>query len=166
MPAAIALSSVSVPDGKLKNALSMVTGSQYLGSAIGPMIGAALVIAFGYRGAIFGSGLAILAVATLVVYRVPADMVRRKEEAGAPQTVLEPFKLSFQLLLATFIDFLLFGLNSFRSVAAPVALQGIARGDVTHLTGVAFALSGVASAAGIWLLTGQWFKRQRPWAAC
>jgi DHA1 family multidrug resistance protein-like MFS transporter len=158
VPAAIALTSVTVPDGKLKNALSLVTGSQYLGSAIGPMIGAALVLAFGYRGAIFSSGLMVMIVATAVIYMVPADLIRKKDASGAA-IVLEPFKPTFQLLLATFIYFVLFALNGFRGVATPIALQEIAGMDVTHVTGVAFGLGGIASALGIWALSGRIFKQ-------
>ena len=157
VPAAIALTSVTVPDGKLKSALSLVTGSQYMGTAIGPMLGAALVLVLGYRGAIFSSGLLVIAVATAVIYLVPADMVKKKEDA-APAT-LEPFRPTFQLVLATFIYFLLFALNSFRGVATPIALQGIAGEDVTHIVGVTFALGGMASALGIWLLAGRMFKK-------
>jgi len=169
VPAAIALTSVTVPDGKMKNALSLVSGSQYLGSAIGPMIGAALVIAFGYRGAILSSGLMVLVVATLVVYMVPADTVKKKVEPGdsgdsgdngehGGVAALEPFRFTLQLALATFIYFMLFALNSFRGVATPIALQGIAGEDVTQVTGIAFGLGGIASALGIWLLSGRMFK--------
>ena len=158
VPAAIALTSVTVPDGKLKNALSLVTGSQYLGSAIGPMIGAALVLAFGYRGAIFSSGLMVVIVATAVIYMVPADLIRKKDASGAA-IVLEPFKPTFQLLFATFIYFVLFALNGFRGVATPIALQEIAGMDATHVTGVAFGLGGIASALGIWALAGRMFKK-------
>lgn len=158
VPAAIALTSVTVPDGRLKNALSLVTGSQYLGSAIGPMIGAALVLAFGYRGAIFSSGLMVVIVATAVIYMVPADLIRKKDASGAA-IVLEPFKPTFQLLFATFIYFTLFALNGFRGVATPIALQEIAGMDATHVTGVAFGLGGIASALGIWALAGRMFKQ-------
>jgi DHA1 family multidrug resistance protein-like MFS transporter len=160
VPAAIALTSVTVPDGKMKNALSLVSGSQYLGSAIGPMIGAALVIALGYRGAILSSGLMVIVVATIVVYLVPADTIKKKVEAGegADGAALEPFKFTLQLALATFIYFMLFALNTFRGVATPIALQGIAGEDVTHVTGIAFGLGGIASALGIWLLSWRMFK--------
>jgi len=158
VPAAIALTSVTVPDGKLKNALSLVTGSQYLGSAIGPMMGAALVLAFGYRGAIFSSGLMVVIVATVVIYMVPADLIRKKDASGAA-IVLEPFKPTFQLLFATFIYFTLFALNGFRGVATPIALQQMAGGDATYFTGVAFGLGGIASALGIWALAGRMFRK-------
>ena len=55
VPAAVALMSVSVPDDKVRDGLNAVSGGQYLGSSIGPAVGAAMAIAFGYRGAIFTS---------------------------------------------------------------------------------------------------------------
>lgn len=158
VPASIALTSVTIPDGKLKNALSLVTGSQYLGSAIGPMIGAALVLVLGYRGAILSSGLMVVAVATAVIYLVPADTVKKSTGPGTAGG-LEPFKPSFQLMFGTFIYFVLFALNGFRGVATPIALQEIAGGDATHITGVAFGLGGIASALGIWALAGRMFKK-------
>jgi len=161
VPAAIALTSVTVPDGKLKDALSLVSGSQYLGSAIGPMLGAAFVLAFGYRGAIFSSGLMVLAVATAVVYMVPTDMVKKKAGAAgdAAAAALAPFKPSLQLMFATFLYFVVFALNGFRGVATPIVLQDIAGTDATHVTGVAFGLGGIASALGIWALAGRMFKK-------
>src|SRR5260221_470869 len=51
-PAAIALTSVSVPDSRLSRSLGTVSGAQYLGGAIGPALGAGLAIIAGYRGAI------------------------------------------------------------------------------------------------------------------
>lgn len=165
VPSAIALTSVTVPDGRIKQALSLVTGSQYLGSAMGPLLGAALTMAFGYRGAIFCSGLMVVLVGTLVWRAVPADIVRARAAAGAgggtEAATLEPFRPGFQLLLATFIYFMLFSIATFRSVATPIFLQGLVGGDATHATGVAFALGGAASALGIWLMTGRWVKQLR-----
>jgi len=157
-----------VPDGKLKEALSLVTGSQYLGGAIGPMIGAVLVLMFGFRGAIFWSGIMILVVATTVVYMVPADVVRNKQgspvegraDTSEPGT-LAPFRPTLQLLFATFLYFALFALNGYRTVATPISLQNIAGGDVTHVVGIAFGLGGVASALGIWMLAGRLFSKHR-----
>ncbi len=164
VPAAVALTSVTVPDGRIKSALSLVTASQYLGTAIGPMLGAILVLAFGYRGAILGSGLAVVLVASLVWRHVPGDMQRRVASPGVQAVVaepLEPFRLHFQLLLATFLYFILFAITAFRLVSTSIALQGLVGGDATHVTGIAFAFGGVASALGIWAMAGKALKRQR-----
>lgn len=162
IPAAVALISVSVPDAKVKDALNAVSGAQYLGSAIGPAVGAAMAILFGYRGAIFCSGVLIALVATAVIYLVPADTVRRTERdhrgtARAP----EPFRPTLQFALAILIYFSLFALTTFRSVATPIALKDIAGSNVTAVTGLAFTLGGIASALGIWILSARFFAKQR-----
>src|SRR5512140_3824437 len=143
VPAAVALMSVSVPDAKVRDALNAVSGAQYLGSAIGPAVGAAMALAFGYRGAIFSSGLLIAAVATAVIFVVPADSVRKKErDAKGAAIALPPFKPTLQFALAILLYFSLFALGAFRTVATPIALKNIAAANVTEATGLAFALGG------------------------
>jgi DHA1 family multidrug resistance protein-like MFS transporter len=162
VPAAVALMSVSVPDAMVRNALNAVSGAQYLGAAIGPAVGAAMAIAFGYRGAIFVSGLLIAAVATVVIFLVPADKIRRKEiDISGAAAALAPFKPTLQFALAVFLFFLLFALTTFRSVATPIALKDIAAAGVTEATGIAFTLGGIASALGVWALSTQYFHRWR-----
>jgi len=162
IPASVALTSVSVPDAKVRDALNAVSGAQYLGGAIGPAVGAAMAIAFGYRGAIFGSGLLVAAVATAVIFLVPADTVRKKEldQTGAA-IELPPFKPTLQFALAILLYFSFFALGTFRSVATPIALKDIAGANVTEATGLAFALGGIASALGIWILSTRFFRKQR-----
>ncbi|MFA5916450.1 MAG: MFS transporter, partial [Burkholderiales bacterium] len=162
VPAAVALMSVSVPDAKVRDALNAVSGAQYLGSAIGPAVGAAMAIAFGYRGAIFTSGLLIAAVATSVVFMVPADSVRQRKHDAAGMTIeLPPFKPTLQFTLAILLYFSLFALTTFRSIATPIALKDIAGAGVTEATGLAFTLGGIASAAGVWVLSTRFFRKYR-----
>jgi DHA1 family multidrug resistance protein-like MFS transporter len=162
IPAAVALTSVSVPDAKVRDALNAVSGAQYLGGAIGPGVGAAMAIAFGYRGAIFSSGLLIAAVATAVIFLVPADSVRKKErDPGGAAIALAPFKPTLQFALAILLYFSLFALATFRSVATPIALKDIAGANVTEVTGLAFALGGIAGALGIWMLSTRFFRQRR-----
>ena len=162
IPAAVALMSVSVPDAKVRDALNAVSGAQYLGSAIGPAVGAAMAIAFGYRGAIFSSGLLIAAVATAVMFLVPADAVRKKErDLTGAALELPPFKPTRQFALAILLYFSLFALTTFRTIATPIALKDIAGADVTTATGLAFALGGVASALGVWILSARKFRQWR-----
>jgi MFS transporter, DHA1 family, multidrug resistance protein len=162
IPAAVALTSVSVPDAKVRDALNAVSGAQYLGSAIGPAVGAAMAISFGYRGAIFCSGLLIAAVATAVIFLVPADTVRRKElDLQGAAAALLPFKPTPQFALAILLYFSLFALTTFRSIATPIALKDIAGAGVTEATGLAFALGGIASALGVWVLSARFFRRRR-----
>ncbi len=162
VPAAVALMSVSVPDAKVRDGLNAVSGAQYLGSAIGPAVGAAMAIAFGYRGAIFSSGLLIAAVATAVIFLVPADRVRRKElDPSGAAIALAPFRPTLQFALAVLLFFALFALTTFRSVATPIALKDIAGIGVTEATGIAFTLGGIASALGVWILSLRFFRRWR-----
>ncbi len=162
IPAAVALTSVSVPDAKVRDALNAVSGAQYLGSAIGPAVGAAMAIGFGYCGAIFSSGLLIAAVATAVIFLVPADTVRKKEldQTGAA-IELPPFRPTLQFALAILLYFALFALGAFRSIATPIALKNIAGAHVTEATGLAFTLGGIASALGVWILSTRFFRKQR-----
>jgi DHA1 family multidrug resistance protein-like MFS transporter len=67
-PAAIALTSVSVPDSQISRSLGIVNGAQYLGSTVGPAIGAGLAILAGFRGAIIVAA-AMPAIAAIVVMR-------------------------------------------------------------------------------------------------
>jgi len=162
IPAAVALTSVSVPDAKVRDALNAVSGAQYLGGAIGPAVGAAMAIAFGYRGAIFSSGLLIATVATAVIFLVPADSVRKRARdlTGAP-IALAPFKPTRQFALAILLYFSLFALATFRSIATPIALKDIAGANVTAVTGLAFALGGIAGALGVWMLSTRFFRQRR-----
>lgn len=162
IPAAVALMSVSVPDAKVKDALSMVAGGQYLGTAIGPAVGAAMAIAVGYRGAIFASGLLVAAVATAVIFLVPTDTTRKPEqEPSAPVPGVEPFRPTPQFALAILLFFSLFALGAFRSISTPIALKDIAGPHLAAVNGLTFALGGVASALGVWALSAR-FVGGRP----
>ena len=162
IPAAVALMSVSVPDAKVRDALNAVAGAQYLGNAIGPAAGAAMAIAFGYRGAIFCSALLVAAVATAVIFLVPADTIRRTERDQAGAAIAPaPFKPTLQFALAILLYFALFAMGTFRTIATPIALKNIAGSYVTEATGLAFALGGIASAMGVWILSARFFRKQR-----
>ena len=162
IPAAVALMSVSVPDAKVRDALNAVSGAQYLGNAIGPAAGAAMAIAFGYRGAIFGSALLMAAVATAVIFLVPADTIRNAERDPAGAAIaLAPFRPTLQFALAILLYFALFAMGTFRTIATPIALKDIAGAYVTEATGLAFALGGIASAMGVWMLSARFFRKQR-----
>ena len=162
IPAAVALMSVSVPDAKVRDALNAVSGAQYLGNAVGPAAGAAMAIAFGYRGAIFCSAVLVAAVATAVIFLVPADTIRRTErDPSGAAIALPPFRPTLQLGLAILLYFSLFAMGTFRAIATPIALKDIAGANVTAVTGLAFALGGIASALGVWMLSARFFRKLR-----
>jgi predicted MFS family arabinose efflux permease len=121
-----------------------------------------MAIAFGYRGAIFSSGLLIATVATAVIFLVPADTVRKKErDLSGAAIAMAPFRPTLQFMLAILLYFSLFALTTFRSIATPIALKDIAGSHVTETTGLAFALGGVASALGVWMLSARFFRQRR-----
>jgi DHA1 family multidrug resistance protein-like MFS transporter len=163
VPAAVALTSVSVPDSRLNSSLSLVTGAQYLGNTVGPAIGAGLAVLLGFRGAIFVAALLPAIAATAVLFFVPKDKVGREapsEAAGEDQPALEPFSksLSLQFAIAVFLSFLLFALTQLLGLVTPVALKQLQEEGVAGNTGIAFTLAGLASTVGVLVLARGFFK--------
>lgn len=158
MPAATALLSVVVPDQRVKAALSRMGTMQYLGMAFGPALGAGLALAVGYRGVFFVCATVVVSVAILVYRVVPADRIAPVVRDSEGRRQHTPFRMNGQLALGIFVMFLLFALMQLRQVAAPVALHRISAEDATALTGLAFTLSGLASALGIWMVN-RWFQK-------
>src|SRR5205823_500899 len=74
-PAATALMSVSVPEDRMSSSLNLVTGGQYIGTTLGPALGAGLVVLFGFRGAMFSGALLPIIAAALVLILVPRDAI-------------------------------------------------------------------------------------------
>ena len=169
-PAAVALASVSVPDNRVRWALSMASGGQYIGTAVGPALGALLAVLVGFRGATLISGMLVIGVALLVYFKVPADriatgLVKGQEEAtkeSPSQGIrIEAFRFSLQLGLAILIYFTIFSLNNFRSVSTPIALRQLDSDQAIALTGLAFSLVGVASALGVVLAASNLVRSRR-----
>jgi DHA1 family multidrug resistance protein-like MFS transporter len=158
VPAAVALTSVSVPDSYMSRSLGIVNGAQYLGSTIGPAIGAGLALLFDYRGAIVAAAIMPAVAAFVVLFVVPKDEVApRRVEAGDERVVRQPLwrVLTGQFYLAIFIYFLIFALQQLIRLLTPIALQEIQGTDeVAAETGLAFTLGGVASIVGV-ALVGQ-----------
>lgn len=168
-PAAVALASVTVPDHRVRWALSMASGGQYIGSAVGPALGALLAVLVGFRGATLISGMLVIGVALLVYFKVPADRVgpvdgkTQETPAGEHSNLagrMEAFRFSLQLGLAILIYFTIFSLNNFRAVATPIALRQLDADQAIALTGLAFSLVGISSALGV-VLAASTFVRSR-----
>jgi DHA1 family multidrug resistance protein-like MFS transporter len=158
IPAAIALTSVSVPDARLNRSLGVVTGGQYLGSTLGPAVGALLAIGFGYRGAIVASAVLPALAATWIIFAVPKDSIAPRAVKAARAAGRRGVKFSMGWIrgfsrpfwVAVFLYFGLFALNQFVRVATPVALEGIVgSGSARAVSGVAFSLAGAAAVAGV-----------------
>lgn len=108
VPAAVALTSVSVPEDRMSRSLSAVTGAQHVGNMLGPTVGALLAVSFGYRGALFAGAMLPFVAALVVLVYVPADHIEPAKAKRAESDVggrplwrtLQP-----QFYLAIFIFF-------------------------------------------------------------
>jgi len=158
IPAAIALTSVSVPDARLNRSLGVVTGGQYLGSTLGPAVGALLAIGFGFRGAIVASAVLPALAATWIIFAVPRDgvaprVVREVGPAGGRRLKISMdwargFPRPFWA--AVFLYFGLFALNQFVRVATPIAIEDIVgSGRAQAVSGITFSLGGAAAVVGV-----------------
>ncbi|MGE3073507.1 MAG: MFS transporter [Dehalococcoidia bacterium] len=167
IPAAIALTSVTVPDERLDKALGVVTAGQYLGSTLGPACGAGLAILFGFRGAILASAVLPTLAAIWIIIAIPRDKVEaravRLKDSGQRR-----FRLSMGWVsgfsrtfwIAVLLYFGLFALNQLIRVATPIALKDIAGEDrASTLSGIAFTAAGAGSVIGVLVvarLLGLW----------
>jgi DHA1 family multidrug resistance protein-like MFS transporter len=165
IPAAVALTSVTVPESRLTSSLGVVTAAQYLGNTVGPAAGSALAWAFGLRGAIVAAAV-MPAIAALVVYLVvPRDEVARTARAeidtnranGAPWWRL----LSVQFGLAIFVYFFLFAADQLIRTLTPIAIEDIEGHKATGVVGIAFTLSGVASVLGVAVVARRFVRQGR-----
>ena len=157
-PAAIALATVSVPESRVRTAVNMVSGAQYIGMAIGPALGALLNIAIGFRWATVISGVCMVIVTYLVHRMVPADTVTPAPAAMAlgkegSQARTVAFRISLQLALAMFVYFIIFSLNNFRALSTSVALHKLDMAQAISSTGIAFSLVGVARCLGVLMVS-------------
>jgi DHA1 family multidrug resistance protein-like MFS transporter len=157
--AATALVSVSVPDARLKAGLARVQGGMYVGTTVGPGVGALLAMMLDFRGAIIVAAVVTGLVAVVTARAVPADRVAARA-AGAAWPKLEPLNATPQLGLAIFIYFAIFALNMLLYVATPIALSAITP-DALGASGVAFTLSGLASVLGVFWLGTRFFHAGR-----
>ncbi len=160
IPAAIALTSVSVPDSRLNRSLGVVTAGQYLGSTLGPAAGSLLAITLGYRGAIVISAMLPALAATWIIFAVPRDFIPKKAKALATATVATKRRFSLSLNIfrgysrlfwvMVVLYFGLFALNQLVRVATPVALEDmVGENRAKALSGIAFTVAGAASVLGV-----------------
>lgn len=162
IPAAVALTSVTVPESRLSRSLGTVTAAQYLGNTVGPAVGALLAIGFGMRGAILASALLPAIAATVVLFVVPRDTVaaripkqRDADGADAGQATRASRRLlSIQFGIAILIYFVLFGTNQLVRLTAPVAIADFTGDSATGLVGVAFTVAGITSIVGVVIARG------------
>ena len=166
IPAATALMSVSVPEQRLGRGLSLLTGGQYLGTTIGPALGAALVLVLGFRGTILAGAALPMIAAAIVWFMVPRDAVaprrmsspRAGEEAPPAERALWRV-LPRQFYIAVVIFFLLFAMTDVLRLLTPLALRQIAGPEhAAGLAGTAFSLSGLAAVFGVLVIGQRWVR--------
>lgn len=158
IPAAVALTSVTVPESRLGASLGTVTAAQYLGNTVGPAIGAILAVFFGLRGAILAAAIMPALAATLVVFVVPRDRVERAVPAPGRETASgstprerSPL-LSRKFGLAILVYFVLFCGGQLVRLTAPIAIEDFTGSEATGTIGVAFTVAGIASVIGVVLV--------------
>jgi DHA1 family multidrug resistance protein-like MFS transporter len=163
-PAAVALTSVTVPEERLSTSLGMVTGAQYLGNTVGPAVGSGLAILFGLRGAILGAALMPAFAATMVLVAVPKDRVApapkvkgEVSQVSAPAPGMRSL-LSGQFMLALLFYFYLFAVTQLVRLATPIALKDLEGHDSKGVVGLAFALGGIASVIGVMFIARRFGK--------
>ncbi len=166
IPAAIALTSVTVPDHKLGGALGMVTAAQFLGNTVGPAAGAGLAVLFGLRGAIVAGALMPAMAALMVFVAVPKDSVgpASKPSDAGPVAARPSARsiVSLQFLLAIFLYFFLFAASQLVRLATPLALkEHVAENHLEAIVGAAFTLGGVASVVGVVVVARRWVRPGR-----
>lgn len=154
IPAAVALTSVSVPDARLSQSLGYVSAAQYLGNTIGPAIGAGIALFFGLRGAMVAAAIMPAVAALAVLVLVPRDTMapRPKGGAGQPRLPAGPRFWSLvgpQFYLVLGFYFFLFAANQLVRLASPVAIERLVGHDAESLVGLAFTAGGIASVAGL-----------------
>lgn len=157
IPAAVALTSVSVPDSRLGQSLGYVSAAQFLGNTIGPAIGAGIAVFFGLRGAMVAAAIMPAIAALTVLVLVPKDVMppRMKRERHEPKPAPGPSFWSMvgpQFYLVLGFYFFLFAANQLVRLASPVAIERLVGHDAESLVGIAFTAGGVASVAGLMLV--------------
>ena len=163
VPAATALTSVTVSESRLGSALGTVNGAQYLGTTVGPIFGAALAAVFGLRGSLVVAGFMPFLAALLVLALVPADTVgATRTTTAAPSPAATPsgprfarFRAYMELAtvpvrIGLLLTFLAFAANQAQRLQVTVVIADLA-GPSAEATavGLAFTAAGLASVIGV-----------------
>ncbi|MGE0056802.1 MAG: MFS transporter [Dehalococcoidia bacterium] len=159
---AAALISVTVPDHELNSSLSKLNAGQYIGTTIGPMMGAALGFFLGFREVILIAGILPIVSGVAVQLFVPRDVVEVTRNAKGEKTKLEPFKWTFQFGLAVLLYLVLFAINQLVRFVTPLDLKSMTHTDnVKSISGILFSLGGAVSAISVMFIGPSVFKPGR-----
>jgi len=155
IPAAVALTSVTVPRHRLRTGLASVTAAQYLGTTVGPVMGSVLASTLGLRGAILaGSSLPALMAVVATIF-VPRDEVTPRPLTASGQAAggwrLREFarEISPQFAIPLFLYFALYAGEQVLRTATPIAIKEISHTTLpTADVGAAFTAAGLGSVIG------------------
>lgn len=148
--AATALVATGTPRERVGWALGVLTSAVAVGSALGPLVGGVAASILGVR-AIFWSGGALLALATLPVVAVVRETAVKRAD-GPRQRAIQvlreaaPGALAALAALLVCQSLLQISNSGFQPLVVLRLLEHVSRG-IEAVTGVAFAASGLASAA-------------------
>ena len=166
-PAAVALTSVLVPDHHLNRALSRVTATQFLGQTIGPALSGILAPTLGFRAAIIGGALLPAVAGLYVMLVVPRDQVGAAcpsagaaTEASTPAPALPSVRsmLTLQFSLVLIIWFATIALSQMLRAATPISLEHMTgAAGASRAVAIAFTLAGLGGVLGV--LGAQRFTR-------
>jgi DHA1 family multidrug resistance protein-like MFS transporter len=157
IPAAVALTSVTVPDTQMSRSLGYVSAAQYLGNTLGPAIGAGIAIFAGLRGAMVAAAILPAVAAAAVLLLVPKDEVAVRRPRGQARLAAAPVSRFWRMVGAQFylvlvFYFFLFAANQLVRLSSPVAIERLVGHGAETLVGIAFTVSGIASVAGLLLV--------------
>jgi DHA1 family multidrug resistance protein-like MFS transporter len=133
---------------------------QYLGTTIGPAMGAGLAQVFSYRQSIALASVVPILASLAVLLFVPRDPVGVTRVAGdSRRAELEPFRMSGQFKLAVGAIFTLWCMNELIRLATPIALKSIKGSeDVAGEAGLAFSIGGLVSAISVLFIAPRVFR--------
>jgi len=156
IPAAVALTSVSVPRERLRSGLAMVTAAQYLGTTVGPALGAVAVGHLGLRGTILAGASLPAFMGLLATLFVPRDEVAPPRSTGTDGSVAKGWRirefvseLSPQFAIPLFLYFVLYAGEQALRTATPIAMKDISHSALPAAdVGWAFTAAGLGSVLG------------------
>jgi MFS transporter, DHA1 family, multidrug resistance protein len=156
IPAAVALTSVTVPRSKLRAGLASVTAAQYLGTTIGPILGAVFAASLGLRGAIMAGAALPALMGVVAMIFVPRDHVAPRPKSETPGRSRDSWRLrefmreiSPQFAIPLFLYFALYAGEQVLRTASPIAIKDISGVAVpTTAVGIAFTAAGIGSVVG------------------
>jgi DHA1 family multidrug resistance protein-like MFS transporter len=156
IPAAVALTSVSVPRNQLRAGLASVTAAQYLGTTVGPILGSIFAASLGIRGAIMAGAAMPALMGVVAQIFIPRDEVAPRPQPSSSEHSKDNWRLrdfmreiTPQFAIPLFLYFVLYAGEQVLRTATPIAIKDISGIPVpTTPVGIAFTAAGLGSVIG------------------